>query len=140
MHVIRQSPRKRLYDTTTHQFVSSRTVRCLADRGEELHVIDGRTGRDVTGRVLPHLLGEIRRRSARAAFKHLAVVVARGARRFALRTGKAAHRLAHWLADALDELRAAGLRLACALRLARAGEWHELARRVQVLLAHGARH
>lgn len=56
LHIIKRKAHHRLYDTTEHRYVGPAQLRMFADAGEEIRVVDARTGRDVTRSELPRVL------------------------------------------------------------------------------------
>lgn len=99
MHILKRKSHHRLFDTTSHRFISLEGVHGLADSGEEIRVVDGRTGRDVTRRALPRLLGSGRRETDQRSLASDVLRLGAGATTLllSLLAGVSTH-TAHWLA------------------------------------------
>ena len=56
--IIRKYPNRRLYDTAAGRYVNLEDVASLVRRGEDVQVIDAKTGEDVTRVVLTQIIVE----------------------------------------------------------------------------------
>jgi len=66
MHKIKKYANRKMYDTTDKRYVSMDRLAELIKAGEEVSIIDNRTGEDLTASVVSQLLGRDNRGSAKA--------------------------------------------------------------------------
>lgn len=58
MRVIKRYPNRKLYDTSARQYVTLQAIREMVGSGENVQVVDSRTGRDVTKGALSKIVLE----------------------------------------------------------------------------------
>lgn len=58
MRVIKRYPNRKLYDTSARQYVTLQAIRDMVGDGENVQVVDSRTGRDVTKGALSKIVLE----------------------------------------------------------------------------------
>src|SRR5437868_12402103 len=58
MRVIKRYPNRKLYDTQERQYVTLQLIRQLVGQGEQVQVLDSRTGKDVTKGALSKIVLE----------------------------------------------------------------------------------
>lgn len=56
--IIKKYPNRRLYDTEISRYITLEEIRQLVIRGEDFHVIDKRSGRDITRTILLQVISE----------------------------------------------------------------------------------
>jgi polyhydroxyalkanoate synthesis repressor PhaR len=56
---IKKYPNRRYYDTTHSRHLTLDEIRCLIQQGYDLHVVDAKTGADITAQVLTQIILEL---------------------------------------------------------------------------------
>src|SRR5438067_564137 len=74
-HVIKRYTNRKLYDTSAKQYVKLEELAALVRAGEEVKIIENRTGDDITSQVLSKVISEMISESAREQKSHLPVAV-----------------------------------------------------------------
>ena len=74
MRTIKHCSNRKLYDTKESHYVTLTALAALVRQGEEIHVVDKETGRDLTTATLAQIIFEEERRQPRlplAALRHV---------------------------------------------------------------------
>lgn len=80
MRVIKRYPNRKLYDTARKRYVTLERVEDLVRQGEEVRVVDSRTGGDLTNATLGRILADQQKRRAGLPQSILAGIVRQGGR------------------------------------------------------------
>jgi polyhydroxyalkanoate synthesis repressor PhaR len=66
MHTIKKYANRKMYDTTDKRYVSMEQLADLIKSGEEVSIIDNRTGEDLTSAIVSQLIGREKKDAAKA--------------------------------------------------------------------------
>ncbi|WP_119344238.1 polyhydroxyalkanoate synthesis repressor PhaR [Facilibium subflavum] len=68
--LIKKYPNRRLYDTNTSSYITMEDIESLVHSGEDIQIIDNKTGKDITRGILMQIINDLEEKSPQQMFSN----------------------------------------------------------------------